>query len=247
MTGRRQARAATGKVNPDARTTPTTDTERHTIDGVPCPKYFGGVEVVSARWAEPPDGNEDNGTYAGRTLLRLKDGRKRNGCADCDFTHPHWASVAAHRVEKHGAPPFHWKRSRQVDNDQLELPSDPHTGDPAAQDHLAVEMLPRTEPIATAAPAKASKEPVAANTVVIVPRSIGTMQVAELVELIALVGQWETDREWLIAQHETKLEKANSQANSWKQQFQAEQREHQKLKRKLKGLLGPAGSQKVED
>lgn len=135
MTGRRQAAAITGKVNPmiptfaeptqasGPRTPPENKNHRMTtVDGVPCPAYVGGVKVVSARYAEAPEGQKASPIYAGRTLLVLDDGTKRNGCSDCWFTHTHWSAVAGHRTEEHGAPKAIRQR-RAPATGQLELTS----------------------------------------------------------------------------------------------------------------------------
>lgn len=135
MTGRRQAAAITGKVNPMIPTFaeptqasgPRTPAENKnhrmtTINGVPCPAYVGGIKVVEARYAEAPQGQKASPLYVGRTLLVLEDGSKRNGCSDCWFTHTHWSAVAGHRTDEHGAPKAARQRRTQATG-QLELTS----------------------------------------------------------------------------------------------------------------------------
>lgn len=80
------------------------DAESATLSEPPkYPPTVDGIEVVSARWAVAPEGREGP-SYAGRTLLTLANGRTRNGCADCHFTHRHWSAVVGHRTSAHGAP-----------------------------------------------------------------------------------------------------------------------------------------------
>lgn len=163
-------------------------------DGVPHPATVDGETVVSARWPEIPEGRENDPTIAGRTLLVLEDGTKRNGCAECEFTHPHWSAVVKHRTDVHGAPPakrarYRRPREDQPDGDgQLALDAElqgTHTDTEAEPPFEGEVFMPTLATPDTSTPAFGSQAQAIKLGPLIIPAAVAAMSVTELMEAAA--------------------------------------------------------------
>ena len=114
------------------------------IDGVPAPVYVNGIRVKSAKRAA------EEGVHYGRTNLTLENNQTTQGCVDCRFTHPHWAALARHRHEEHGAD-VAWRNGWATgaratkEHTQLELTAQASDGPPVIQRPTVAEARPAIE------------------------------------------------------------------------------------------------------
>lgn len=172
----------------------------------PHPQSVDGVQVLSASWVQPPLGRETDPVFAGRTMLKLANGHRRNGCADCDFTHIQWSSVVKHRADAHGAPSL--GRSLRMKYTQQEIATTP-------AENPVLPATPAQEDVQPA-PSKAAHTAAAHDTG---PMAMTIGEVVELAMHLHAAGD--------------ALERMTADRNDWKAQALAAKRDLQKVQRIL--------------
>lgn len=238
MTGSSRGQSGTGKAPKGMRL----------LDGIPVPIHVE-VDGVTVEVQSVKLGSGEGAFHAGRTQLYLANGGSVQGCIDCPTTHTHWSAILRHREHEHGAPHAARKSRKQKAGEgqpgQLELASSPQQLEFAVGDHLpdtadaaehehtdadagtvleGVVEHPTPGTVSTVK-RRGGKQP-ATTGGFLLPAGFGTMPVAELIELIGQVANWEQS-----------VEAERAKTGQWKNRALAAERRL----RHLTNLLGKAG------